>query len=122
MTRAESTSAARRRRELNRDGGSRRISQAIDAQRRLSARRADSTRTKANPFDPSDPGHEYVAQARPSKTYRCRITTYKGAHMPVEVLTEVSERDPEAVLTEHVPSEMLATTLVSFSSARGRRS
>ncbi len=26
----------------------------------------------------------------------------------VEVLTEVSERDPEAVLTEHVPSEMLA--------------
>ena len=26
----------------------------------------------------------------------------------VEVLTEVPERDPEAVLTEHAPSEMLA--------------
>jgi hypothetical protein len=33
----------------------------------------------------------------------------EGAHMPrVEVLSEVWGRDPEAVLTEHVPSEMLA--------------
>src|ERR1035437_5054002 len=33
----------------------------------------------------------------------------KGAHMPrVEGLTAVSRRDPEAVLTEHVPSEMPA--------------
>src|SRR5664279_1035858 len=33
----------------------------------------------------------------------------RRAHMArVEVLREVSERDPEAVLTEHVSSEMLA--------------
>jgi len=33
----------------------------------------------------------------------------KGEHMPrVEVLTEIPGRDHEAVLTEHVPSEMLA--------------
>ena len=33
----------------------------------------------------------------------------KGAHIPrVEGLTAVSRRDPEAVLTEHVPSEMPA--------------
>jgi hypothetical protein len=33
----------------------------------------------------------------------------KGTHVPrVEVLTDVPGRDPEILLTEHVPSEMLA--------------
>ena len=39
------------------DRGSRRLSQAVDAQRRLNTRRADSTRTKADPLGPSDPGY-----------------------------------------------------------------
>jgi hypothetical protein len=61
MTRAELNAAARRRGELDR--GSRRISQAVDAQRRLNAWRADSTRIKAVPFGSSDRRHEQVAQA-----------------------------------------------------------
>lgn len=56
MTRTEQELAARRRGELNRDGGSRRLLQAVDAQRRLDARRADGARTKAVPHGPSDPG------------------------------------------------------------------
>jgi hypothetical protein len=38
-----------------------------------------------------------------------QVQTNKGAQMPrVEVLTEVPGRDHEVMLTEHVPSEMIA--------------
>jgi hypothetical protein len=51
MTRTEHNRAARRRGELTRDRGSRRLSPAIDAQRRLNARQADGTPTTAEAFD-----------------------------------------------------------------------
>ena len=51
MTRTEQNVAARRRGELSRDRGSRRISPTIDAQRRLNAVQADGTRTNVDPFD-----------------------------------------------------------------------
>ena len=57
ITRPENNRTARRRGELDRDRGSRRISQAVDALRRLNARRAASTRTTADPLGPSDPRH-----------------------------------------------------------------
>jgi hypothetical protein len=60
MTRTERNWAARRRGELTRDRGSRRLSPAIDAQRRLTTRRADGPRTKADPFGPSDSRYAYL--------------------------------------------------------------
>jgi hypothetical protein len=62
ITRTEHLSA-RRRSELNRDGESRRLSHAVDAQRRLKARGADGARTKADPHGPSDPRHAYLTQS-----------------------------------------------------------
>jgi hypothetical protein len=59
MTRTEHYSAARRRGELTGDRGSRRLSPAIDAQRRLNARRADGTPTNADPFGPNDRRYAY---------------------------------------------------------------
>ena len=55
--------AALRRAKFNRDRGLRRLSQAVDAQRRLNARRADSTRANADPLGPSDPRHAYLTQS-----------------------------------------------------------
>ena len=63
MTRTERNGAARRRGELTRDRGSRRLSPAIDAQRRLNTRRADGPRTKADPFGPSDSRYAYMRQS-----------------------------------------------------------
>jgi hypothetical protein len=63
MTQTEHNSAARRRGELTRDRGSRRRSPAIDAQRRLNARRAGGRRTKADPFGPSDPHYAHLTRA-----------------------------------------------------------
>jgi hypothetical protein len=54
MTRRTRDLPERRRGEPKRDVGSQRLSSAIDAQRRLSARRADVSRTKADPFGLSD--------------------------------------------------------------------
>jgi hypothetical protein len=59
MTRIEQGRAARRRGELARDRGSRRVSSAIDAQRRLTARPARNTRTTADPLGPRDPRYAY---------------------------------------------------------------
>jgi hypothetical protein len=59
MPRTEHNLAARKRGELSRDRGSRRISPAIDAQRRLNALRADGTRTNADPFGPNDRRYAY---------------------------------------------------------------
>jgi len=55
MPRAPENWEARRRGEFDRDRGSRQFSQAVDAQRRLNARRAASTRTKADAFSSSGP-------------------------------------------------------------------
>jgi hypothetical protein len=54
MTRTEHNRAVRRRGELTRDRGSRRLASAIDAQRRLNTRRADGPPTKADPVVPND--------------------------------------------------------------------
>jgi hypothetical protein len=59
MTPAETNRAARGRGEPNRERWSRRLAAAIDARRRLKARRADGPRTKADPVGPSDPRHAY---------------------------------------------------------------
>ena len=63
MTRTEQYSAARRRGELTRDRGSRRLSPAIDAQRRLNARRADGTPTNPDPFGPNDRRYAYLKRS-----------------------------------------------------------
>jgi hypothetical protein len=54
---------ARRRGELKRSLESQRLSSAIDAQRSLTARRADGNRTKARPVGLSDPRYAYLTRA-----------------------------------------------------------
>jgi len=63
MTRMRQDLAARRRGELNRDRGYRRLSFAIETRRHLNTRRADSSRTQAHPLDPSDPRYAYLTRA-----------------------------------------------------------
>jgi hypothetical protein len=60
MTRTDHDWAARRREELARDRGSRRVSSAIDARRRLTARATRHVRT--NPLGPSDPRYAYLTR------------------------------------------------------------
>jgi hypothetical protein len=73
MTRTEHNRAARRRGELTRDRGSRRLSPAIDAQRRLNARRADGTRTNADPVGPSDRRYAYLARSYDGEALAIRL-------------------------------------------------
>ena len=63
MTRTEHNRPARRRGELTRDRGSRRLSPAIDAQRRLNARRVDGTPTNAEAFGPNDRRYAYPTRS-----------------------------------------------------------
>jgi hypothetical protein len=63
MKRMEHDSAARRRGELTRDRGSRRVSVAIDARRRLNSGRAAGLRTRAGPHGPRDPRYAYLAHS-----------------------------------------------------------
>ena len=63
MTRTAHNSAARRRGEVTGDRGSRRLSPAIDAQRRLNAQRADGTPTPADPFGPNDRRYAYLTRS-----------------------------------------------------------
>ena len=63
MARRRQDLAARMRGESNRDRGSRRVSAAIDAQRRLNLRRVDGTRAKAAPVGPSDPRYAYLTRS-----------------------------------------------------------
>ena len=67
MTRTAHNSAARRRGEVTGDRGSRRLSPAIDAQRRLNARRADGTPTTADPFGPNDRRYAYLTRSYDEK-------------------------------------------------------
>ena len=62
MTHGKQGVRARRRRELNRDDGARRLLQAIDVQRRLDDRQADGTRAKV-PVGPSDPRFAYLTRS-----------------------------------------------------------
>jgi hypothetical protein len=48
---------------LTRDRGSRRLSPAIDAQRRLNLGRADGTPTNAGPFGPNDRRYAYLTRS-----------------------------------------------------------
>jgi hypothetical protein len=59
MTLTEDNRSARKRTEVSRDRGSRRISQAVDARRRLDNRRVDPTQTEEDRFGSRDPrfGH-----------------------------------------------------------------
>lgn len=63
MTPTDHNRAARRRGELTRDRGSRRLSSAIDAQRRLNTRRADGPRTKADAVGPNDRRYAYLTRS-----------------------------------------------------------
>jgi hypothetical protein len=63
MKRTEHNSAVRRRRAVTRDRGPLRLAPAIDARRRLNARRADTTGTKVNPLGPRDPRYAYLTQS-----------------------------------------------------------
>jgi hypothetical protein len=63
MTQTKQNAAARRRGELNRDRGSRRLAPAIEARRRLNTLKANSTTTQPDRFGPSDPRHAYLTQA-----------------------------------------------------------
>ena len=73
MTRTEHNSVARRRGELTRDRGSRRLSPAIDAQRRQNARRVDGTPTNADPFGPNDRRYAYLTRSYDEKGLAGRL-------------------------------------------------
>jgi hypothetical protein len=63
MTRRTRDLPERKPGELNHDRTIHRVSLAIDAQRRLNARRADGIRTKADPVGSSDPRHADLARS-----------------------------------------------------------
>jgi hypothetical protein len=73
MTWSEQNWAARSRGELTRDRGSRRLSPAIDAQRRLNARRADGTSTNADPLGPNDRRYAYLTRSYEEKGLARRL-------------------------------------------------
>ena len=60
MTPMRQDFTARRRSELDRDRGYRRLALAIDTQRHLDTRRAASARTEAHPPGSSDPRFAYL--------------------------------------------------------------
>ena len=62
MTRKTQDLAARRRGELTRDRGSRRLVRAVEAQQRVTGRRADVPQTKGDPHGPRNPRHAYLTQ------------------------------------------------------------
>jgi hypothetical protein len=62
MTRTDQDATARRRDELARDRGSRRLLEAIEAQRRLDERRADAVEARV-PVGPRDPRFAYLARS-----------------------------------------------------------
>jgi hypothetical protein len=64
MTRSTRDLPVRRRGELSRDRTIHRVSSAIDALRRLNAREADGTPTRAAPVGPSDPRYAHLPQSR----------------------------------------------------------
>jgi len=100
MTPMRQDLAARRRGELARDRGSRRVSSAIDARRRLNTRRADGTRTKAHPIRPSDPRTAYLRRSYDSPA---------GGAFRVS-----GAQDPSADEPSELPSSVLAAREAKF--------
>jgi hypothetical protein len=95
MTRTEHNLAARRRGELTRDRGSRRITPAIDAKRRLNARQADGTRTNADPFGPNDRRYAYPTrsyEARARRLAKRDAGSVEGDQNEVELYREIIRR------------------------------
>jgi hypothetical protein len=106
MTRTEHNLPARKRGELSRDRGSRRLSQTVAAQRRLNARQTDSTRTSARSERPAPRAPDPIARRARSND---AAVPSEGIHVPrVDALTAVLVRYPETLLTEPVRSRMLA--------------
>jgi hypothetical protein len=64
MTRSTRDLRVRRRGEPSRDRTIDRVSSAIDALRRLNARRADGTPTRADRVGPSDPRYAHLPRSR----------------------------------------------------------
>jgi hypothetical protein len=75
MTRTEHNRPARRRGELTRDRGSRRLSPAIYAQRRLNAGRADGTPTDARARSANDRRDAYLTRSYDENGLAKRLAT-----------------------------------------------
>jgi hypothetical protein len=63
MTSTKRDDVARKRGELSRDGVSRRLSPAIDGQRRLNSQRRGAARNNASHVGPRDPHYEYLTDS-----------------------------------------------------------
>ena len=63
MTSTTRDEAARRRGEVSRDGVGRRLSPAIEAQRRRNAQRRETAGTSANHIGPRDARYDYLTQS-----------------------------------------------------------
>ena len=92
MTLRRRHSAARRRGEFNRDRGSRLLSQAVDAQRRLNARRADDARTVAHPVGPSDPRDTYLTQSHDQQ--RLPMPQFESLECKTRLHATASQAEP----------------------------
>jgi MarR family len=110
--------------QLERDRGSRRLSQVIDARRRLNAVRAASTRTKAEPLGPSDP-RVWVpdAGARLARLTGAAFRRNKGARVPrsESFLADVSGLDPEVAAARSVRRATARRASRRRATARGRQ-
>jgi hypothetical protein len=73
MTRTQPNRAARRRGESTRDRGSRRLSPAIDAQRRLNARPAPGTPTNVDSFVSNDRRYAYLTRSYDGEALAIRL-------------------------------------------------
>ena len=109
MTRTEHNRSARRRGELTRDRGSRRLSSAIDAQRRLNSRPADGPPTKADPVGPNDRRSGYLTRSYDGKAVRRRIA--KRGDERVEDGKREGEFYREIVRRANVARECAAASL-----------
>jgi hypothetical protein len=109
MTRTEHNRAARRRGELTRDRGSRRLSSAIDAQRRLNTRRADGPPTRADPVGPNDRRSGYLTRSYAGEAMGKRIA--KRGDESVEDGKREGEFYREIVRRANVARERAAESL-----------
>jgi hypothetical protein len=82
MPRTEHNWAARRRGELTRDRGSRPLSHAIEARRRLNAMRADRTQTKQDPHASSELPHTYLTKSRRDRPTDALSGEQRSAYAP----------------------------------------
>jgi hypothetical protein len=109
MTPTEHNRAARRRGELTRDRGSRRLSSAIDAQRRVNTRRADGTRTKADPVGPNNRRYAYLTRSYDGDALAKRSA--RGGHGSVEDGQNEREFYREIIRRANIARERAAESL-----------